>query len=120
VRAEAVDYMRAHADDFSAYVAEEGAFDDYLSLMLKGRRGKPAWGDELTLRAMCNSFGATVHVLSSQEGKWYLKYVPEKTKTSKQVFLAYISPAHYNAFELAPVGSSTTCTKTTKTSKAKR
>lgn len=57
VRAAAVEYMRAHAADFSFYVAEEGMFEDYLRVMLKGRRGKVAWGDELTLRAICNTFG---------------------------------------------------------------
>ena len=102
VRSSAVDFMRAHDSDFSCFCVEEGAFESYLSLMLKGRRGKPTWGDELTLRAICNCLGATIHVLTSAPGTFYLKYVPERQKTTKQLFLAYISPSHYNAFELAP------------------
>lgn len=106
VRAAAVEYMREHADDFSCFCVEESEFETYLDQMRKGRRGKPVWGDELTLRAICNALGCTIHVLTSQSGgsqtSWYLKYVPENKKTSKQVFLAYISPVHYNAFERAP------------------
>lgn len=109
VRAAAVQYMREHADDFSCFCVDPGAFDRYLDQMLNGRRGKPIWGDELTLRAICNAVGCTIHVLTSQSGgsqtSWYLKYTPEQQKTSKHVFLAYISPAHYNAFGLAPAES---------------
>ena len=105
VRSRSVAFMRDNAAQFSCFVVEPGAFEGYLALMLRGKRGKPTWGDELTLRAICNVFGCTIHVLTSQQGPWYLKYAPEVTKTDKQVFLAYISPAHYNAFELAPAAS---------------
>eukprot|EP01043_Picozoa_sp_COSAG02_P052536 COSAG02_NODE_5675_length_4138_cov_3.914088_3_plen_283_part_00 len=109
VRAIAVEYMHEHGDDFSCFCVEEGAFETYLDQMRKGRRGKPVWGDELTLRAICNALGCTIHVLTSQSGgsqtSWYLKYVPENQTTTKQVFLAYISPVHYNAFELVPTTS---------------
>ena len=111
VRATAVEYMREHADAFSCFCVEESAFEIYLNQMQNGRRGKPVWGDELTLRAICNALGCTIHVLTSQRGgsrtSWYLKYVPDKQKTTKQVFLAYVSPVHYNAFELAPAATST-------------
>ena len=111
VRATAVENMREHADAFSCFCVEESAFEIYLNQMQNGRRGKPVWGDELTLRAICNALGCTIHVLTSQRGgsrtSWYLKYVPDKQKTTKQVFLAYVSPVHYNAFELAPAATST-------------
>jgi hypothetical protein len=104
VRARAVEYMKAHAADFRGFIDDgqsrrNGNFSDYLSQMSKGR----TWGDELTLRALCNAFGATVHVITSQEGsQFYLKYVPEVNQVvAKQVFLAYVSPSHYNAFECA-------------------
>ena len=44
--------------------------------------------DELTLRAISDSFGAHVHVVTSHERNWYLKYLPDTPKTSKHVFLA--------------------------------
>lgn len=74
-----------------------GEFDAYLKRMGRAR----TWGDELTLRAICNAFGATLHVATSQAGSWYLKYEPEQRKTDRSIFLAYISPVHYNAFALA-------------------
>jgi hypothetical protein len=108
VRSAAVEYMREHAAEFSCFCVEEGAFESYLKEMLHGKRGKPIWGDELTLRAICNALGCTIHVLTSQSGgsatSWYLKYVPETPRSDKQVFLAYISPVHYNAFELGSAG----------------
>eukprot|EP01044_Picomonas_judraskeda_P002158 COSAG03_NODE_148_length_11571_cov_9.471583_4_plen_285_part_00 len=79
VRATAVEYMREHADAFSCFCVEESAFEIYLNQMQNGRRGKPVWGDELTLRAICNALGCTIHVLTSQRGgsrtSWYLKFM---------------------------------------------
>jgi hypothetical protein len=102
VRARAVDYMQTHASEFREFIdngesrQSNRGFSDYLSRMSKGR----TWGDELTLRALCNAFGAIVHVMTSQEGsRFYLTYIPDVKKVAKQVFLAYISPAHYNTFE---------------------
>ena len=74
-----------------------GEFDAYLKKMGRAR----TWGDELTLRAICNAFGVTLHVATSQAGSWYLKYEPGQSKTARSIFLAYISPVHYNAFALA-------------------
>ena len=100
VRTVCVEHMRSHAAEFSCFCAGEGEFDAYLKKMGRAR----AWGDELTLRAICNAFGATLHVTTSQEGSWYLKYEPEERKAGRSVFLAYVSPVHYNAFALASSG----------------
>ena len=105
VRRRSVAFIRARANEFAPFFmpdarARKGTspFDAYLSRMAKGR----TWGDELTLRAICNAFGAVIHVVTSTEENWYLKYEPEVKQTEKQIFLAYISPAHYNAFALLP------------------
>ena len=106
VRESAVSYMRANSSQFSCFlVNDERAFENYLKVLLTGYRGKPTWGDELTLRAICNTFGATIHVVTSETAGWYLKYEPEQRKTPKHLFLAYISPAHYNIFELVSNGN---------------
>ena len=34
------------------------------------------WGDELTLRAASDCFGCTIHVVTSHEANWYLRYAP--------------------------------------------
>ena len=96
VRAATVDYMRQHADDFQGFFAGN-EFNKYLERM----RRCSTWGDELTLRGICNCFGCHIHVVTSQEHNWYLKYTPDKVHTRKHVFLAYISPAHYNGITAA-------------------
>lgn len=99
VRARAVEYMQSHAALFSAFCVDAADFKRYLNKMARDR----TWGDELTLRAICDTFGTTVHVATSlQQQHWYLKYVPDVVKTPKHVFLAYVAPVHYNAFALSP------------------
>ena len=97
IRTSTVDYMRDHASDFKAFFAGS-LFDRYLTRMRRDR----TWGDELTLRGICNCFGCHIHVVTSLEHNWYLKYSPVRARTQKHVFLAYISPAHYNSIVLAP------------------
>ena len=64
------------------------------------------WGDELTLRAAAEELCMTVHVLTSETENYYLKYEPVDDATApspkkmKHVFLAYISPVHYNSIHL--------------------
>ena len=96
IRTSTVDYMRDHASDFKAFFAGS-LFDRYLTRMRRDR----TWGDELTLRGICNCFGCHIHVVTSLEHNWYLKYSPVHARTQKHVFLAYISPAHYNSIVLA-------------------
>lgn len=104
VRQQAVEYIESHSKQFSCFCVDGLEFRRYVKTMSRDRM----WGDELTLRAICDAFGATIHVVTSQESAWYLKYTPEKPKTDKQIFLAYISPVHYNAFGKAPKTTGTT------------
>ena len=93
VRGEAVGYMRAHADAFSFYF-EGGEFERFLQKMARPM----TWGDELTLKAVAERFHVTIHVLTSSEENWSLKYEPDDGKSVKDIFLLYISPIHYNVF----------------------
>ena len=73
VRAAAVEYMREHASEFQGFFAGN-QFDSYLVRMKRGR----TWGDELTLRAICNCFSCHIHVVTSEQHHWYLRYAPDK------------------------------------------
>lgn len=55
------------------------------------------WGDELTLRAACDWFGARICLITSEESNWFIQYEPRQLRSSRELFLAYISPIHYNA-----------------------
>lgn len=52
---------------------------------------------QLTLRAICDSFGVVVHVVTSEQHNWYLRYNPLKLRSPAEVFLTYVAPIHYNS-----------------------
>jgi len=54
------------------------------------------WGDELTLRAACDLFGVTIRCITSGDSNWYITYRPRVALLPRELFLAYISPIHYN------------------------
>ncbi|EFJ51144.1 hypothetical protein VOLCADRAFT_116495, partial [Volvox carteri f. nagariensis] len=91
---EAVSHILEQRETFKAFLGED--FDQYVRQM--ERSG--TWGDELTLRAVCDSFGLTVHVVTSEEDHWYLTYEPECRKLDREIFLTYIAPIHYNSIKM--------------------
>ncbi|GFR45230.1 hypothetical protein Agub_g6628, partial [Astrephomene gubernaculifera] len=93
IRRHAVEHIAARREVFECFLGED--FDDYVQQM--GRSG--TWGDELTLRAVCDSYGIIVHVVTSDEGNWYLTYMPECRKLDREIFLTYIAPIHYNSIK---------------------
>ena len=111
VRSVACAHMRAQGDFFGIYFEDAEEFHAYLRDM-----GRPrTWGDELTLRACVEAFGCVAHVITSESQNWYLMYNVETPpdadrlaractkagvpppKPSKEIFLSYVSPIHYNA-----------------------
>ncbi|KAL8269183.1 hypothetical protein Esti_006892 [Eimeria stiedai] len=99
VRRRVVQHMQRETASYRVFF-ESPAFDSYLKQM--SRPG--TWGDELTLRAAADAFSCCLHLITSSETNWYLRYDPEKEgqpqPALKHLFLTYISPIHYNAFHL--------------------
>mmetsp|Transcript_13325 Transcript_13325/g.17800 ORF Transcript_13325/g.17800 Transcript_13325/m.17800 type:complete len:352 (-) Transcript_13325:1426-2481(-) len=115
IRAKLVEYLRAHADTFAAFVGDQQDFLNYLDTMAKDR----SWGDELTLQACCDCFSVDIHVITTESSNYHLNYHPAFTEEDeaatiasaaisdaiilprRKLFLSYISPVHYNV--VAPV-----------------
>lgn len=99
VRQTAVAHMRSRREEYSVFF-EGDTFEKYIREMSKSG----TWGDELTLRAIADGFGCTIHLITSNESNWYLRYDPEQggrqVHPKRHLFLSYISPIHYNAFYL--------------------
>ncbi|KAK3289288.1 hypothetical protein CYMTET_3276 [Cymbomonas tetramitiformis] len=93
VRQHAITYMQTNSAMFEIFFETPGQFKSYVRNMAQLR----TWGDELTLKAICDAYGVTIHVVQSTEDNWYLTYTPEEKKDPKQVFITYLSPVHYNA-----------------------
>ncbi|KNC81077.1 hypothetical protein SARC_06580 [Sphaeroforma arctica JP610] len=91
-------WMRDHSESFSFYFNGDAEWQSYLKTMSRDRE----WGDELTLKAASDVLGANVHVVSSTLTNWYLTYTPDAQpqEQRKQIFLAYLSPVHYNSIIL--------------------
>jgi hypothetical protein len=108
-RKAAVAHMRKHADFFGSLFEDAAEFNAYLRDMARAR----TWGDELTLRAVIEAYNCEAHVITSEPANWYLVYQSETScidpsvaalppkksmpRPGKQVFLAYMSPVHYNS-----------------------
>ena len=88
VRRRVVEELRRRADEFSVFV--DGDWEYFLAAL-----AKDAWGDELTLQAIADSFSVVVHVVTSTEENWHLVYAP-RALTARACFLSYVHPVHYN------------------------
>lgn len=104
VRQRAVAEMRRHDDRYMPFFCSTEEFEAYLAEM----SAPSTWGDELVLRAIADSYGAMVHVVTSNEDNWYLVYSPEPPSGEQKpcasglhIFLTYLFPIHYNGFEAA-------------------
>mmetsp|Transcript_40650 Transcript_40650/g.121247 ORF Transcript_40650/g.121247 Transcript_40650/m.121247 type:complete len:235 (-) Transcript_40650:1430-2134(-) len=72
VRSQVIRHLRAHRGEFAVFLGED--FDEYLAAM--SRPG--TWGDELTLRAASDSYGALVRCITSEDDNWYITYEPHQ------------------------------------------
>jgi hypothetical protein len=102
VRARAVKHIKTHRNYFGVFFDGDAALDAYIESQSKTR----TWGDELTLKAISEAYRLVVHVVTSTEKNWYLKYEPDTVAQHdcaklKQAFVTYISPIHYNAISCA-------------------
>ncbi|CUG90371.1 Hypothetical protein, putative [Bodo saltans] len=104
VRHMIVDHMEAHQSEYALLVGGDD-FESYVS----GMRRNTIWGDELCVHAASRIFGAHIHVITSDESRWHLRYEhsdhrrPSLDAQSQQhqhqlqrrLFLCYRSPDHY-------------------------
>ena len=97
VRAEIVSFLRKHEDEYSILFVDDDAWQQFLGAMAT----PGTWGEEITLRAAVEAFGIRIHVLTSTEENWLLQYSPIAgfKNGSRQVFLTYVAPVHYNTIE---------------------
>lgn len=102
VRMFVMDHIREHADEYQLYCDED--INSYAARMSMDK----TWGDEVTLKAAVDAFGVTAHIVTSNDENWHLVYTPEENHSQrkpdpigetarKKLFLAYISPVHYNS-----------------------
>jgi hypothetical protein len=102
VRQRVVSTMLANRSYYEGFLGDE--FTIYLSQM--SRNG--VWGDELTLRAACEHYGIAVNVITDETSNWFIRYVPQTCRQAEmdkwEIFLAYISPVHYNFIKKRNVG----------------
>lgn len=96
--------MRQNPSEFKVFFEDE-EFEQYLHEMsLPG-----TWGDELTIRAIADYFQCVVHILTTTESNYYLRYIPrfsdgtDNPIPNRHLFFTYISPIHYNSFKLKNV-----------------
>lgn len=82
--------MERRRDTYEAFLEED--FDAYVSAM----SGPGTWGDELTLRAIADSYGVVLNLVTSSSSHWFQRYEPKKLKLKKELWATYISPVHYN------------------------
>jgi hypothetical protein len=129
VREVVVAYMHKQKDEFSFLFEDEKEFNKYLGGMARER----TWGDELTLKAASNAYNVNIHVLTSEKEHFYVCYRPDGSSSSSHggeegkkneepdaalskknsgaesqgpidIFIAYISPIHYNSICLCDDG----------------
>ena len=98
IRIKAVNWMATYSEEYSVYIGDENEWNLYLKSMVKST----TWGDELTLRAVCDCYGIVVHLITTEKENWHLEYNPKSQPKIpiRHAFLAYISPVHYNTVEL--------------------
>lgn len=91
VRRSAVDHMVLNRKEYELFLGED--FQAYA----KSMKQDGVWGDELTLRAACQSYGVVINVITSDAQGWFTRYIPTLQQIEREIFLAYIAPMHYNA-----------------------
>ncbi|KAL0048207.1 hypothetical protein WJX82_009891 [Trebouxia sp. C0006] len=92
IRRKAILYLREHRSDFEAFLGDD--YDNWVKEMSR----QESWGDELTLRAICEAYGIVINVITSDQQHWFMRYEPEvQPKKNVEVFVTYIAPIHYNA-----------------------
>ncbi len=97
LRAIAVWKLRKDKDYYSLWFQDgETGFNNFCNEMSENS----TWGTELTLKALVDSLGITLHIMQSTKENYYLIYRPDEIEgpyCEHHVFVTYIEPIHYNA-----------------------
>ena len=94
VRQTCVDFLISNTEKYSFFVGSDDEWNSYIVKMSQTK----TWGDELTLRAAAEAYNCTIHVTTTEKQNWLLHYYGAEgdSDTVRALFLAYISPIHYN------------------------
>ena len=94
MRQTCVNFLRLNTEKFSFFVGSDDEWNSYIVKMSQTK----TWGDELTLRAAAEAYNCTIHVTTTEKQNWLLHYYGAEgdSDTVRALFLAYISPIHYN------------------------
>eukprot|EP00668_Euglena_longa_P043847 GGOE01058374.1.p1 GENE.GGOE01058374.1~~GGOE01058374.1.p1 ORF type:complete len:520 (-),score=124.11 GGOE01058374.1:313-1848(-) len=70
-------------------------FKNYVSRMAQDG----TWGDDVTLRAICDRFGVVAHVITAAEMDWHVCFTPTRQchPVRRHIFLSLVYPVHYNS-----------------------
>ena len=105
VRQSIVAYLQQNSNHFSFYLGDIDAWNSYIQKMSEDR----TWGDEITLAAASQLFRVNIHVLTTDSDNWLLCYDGRDSTHSassadetRDLYLVYISPIHYNVLSLPP------------------
>lgn len=98
VRHMIVDHMESNRAEYALLIGGDD-FDNYAS----GMRRNTIWGDELCVHAASRIFGAHIHVITSDEHRWHLRYEHAASQhdnmagrsLQRRLYLCYRSPDHY-------------------------
>ncbi|GET92642.1 hypothetical protein, conserved [Leishmania tarentolae] len=122
VRSLATAYMSEHQEDYSILFDGPAEWKKYLTAM----KEQGTWGDELCLNAAARCFRVNIHVITSDQDRWHIVFQHDqlgRTHTSRgdkaaktndvaetltnredvSLFLAYLSPVHYDDITPSPV-----------------
>ena len=96
----------AETSPYRVYFETKAEWEEYINKMSMAG----GWGDAICLRAAAAVYNAYIHVLSSETENYYIVFRPPEASSVKEeeehnrysssslhLFLAYISPIHYNS-----------------------
>ncbi|KAK3233845.1 hypothetical protein CYMTET_55884 [Cymbomonas tetramitiformis] len=87
IRARACEWIDQRRESYMPFF--DGRSQDFTRWLNRMKRSR-VWGNELTLRAIADVYGITIHVVQSTSENWHVIYEPELAKIPK----AYVSHKH--------------------------
>ena len=97
IRANAVEYVANHPDDFQDFL-ENGEIDCYLSSLVRDRE----WADNLAIQATANAYGVIIEVINSNQDQFTGSRVvtPTVNQDTRRIVLGQIEQLHFVSTEI--------------------